>query len=315
MKGYKEITDEILNRLQEGIVPWRQHWITGIPANAITKKPYRGINTWLLSMQSKFQSNLWLTYKQCKELGGYIRRGEHGRAIVFWKILEVEDEGEIDTIPMLRLYTVFNVQQTSIEMPTNIVEFNPISEAEGIVDGYKDKPTIEYGEPSYNPIKDIITMPSPTSFDTADHYYSTLYHELSHSTGHSTRLNRNLKNNYGNDKYAEEELIAEMSSAYLAGISGTTVYAKNIDNMTAYIKHWSDRFSDNEKLIVKLSSQAQKASDYVLGKVKPNADSINVDSDDHKPMQCSNCDKAQFVQSESSWFCLDRDQSTDNPTI
>ena len=155
MKGYKEITEEIINRLREGTIPWRQHWHTGLPANAITKKPYRGINTWLLSMQSKFQSNLWLTYNQCKELGGYVRKGEHGRAIVFWKILEIEDQetNDVDTIPMLRLYTVFNIQQTSIEMPTSTVEFNPIVEAQMIVDGYIDKPPIITGnEPVYPPV-------------------------------------------------------------------------------------------------------------------------------------------------------------------
>lgn len=311
MKGYKEITEEILGRLREGTIPWRQHWISGLPSNAISKKPYRGINTWLLSMQSKFKSNLWLTFKQCKELGGYVRKGEHGRAIIFWKLLELEDDdGDTDTIPVLRLYTVFNVQQTSIVMESP--EFNPIAEAQSIVDGYRDRPPIEHGDPSYIPSRDVITMPSPNEFANPDAYYCTLYHELSHSTGHSSRLDRKISNSYGSDQYAEEEIIAEMSSSYLAGISGTQVYAKSIDNTSAYIKHWYERFQDNERLIISLSSQAQRSSDYILGKVQANVD-------DHKPMLCCNCDKSQYVQSESSWFCLDRDQFTDgscptNPT-
>ena len=319
MKGYKEITQEILDKLREGVVPWRQNWVSGIPSNAVSKKPYRGINTWLLHNHT-YESSQWMTYKQCKELGGYIRKGEHGRAIVFWKILEVaeDDTDKVDTIPLLRTYTVFNVQQTSILMESPTVEFNPIAEAQRVVDNYRDKPPIELGEPSYIPSRDVIGMPAPTSFDSADHYYCTLYHELSHSTAHSSRLSRPIRNSYGSDQYAEEELIAEMGAAYLAGTSGTQVYGKNITNIAAYIRHWSERFSENDRLIVRLSSQGQRAADYILGGQSNSQDATSDDSS--KMMQCCNCGKSQYVQSESSWYCIEKEQFTngsyspENPT-
>lgn len=270
MKGYKEITSEIIGKLRQGKVPWHQTWKSGLPANAVTHKPYRGVNIWLLATY-QYQSNLWVTYKQAKVLGGFVKRGEHGRQIVFWKMLEVEDEEteEVETIPMLRTYTVFNLEQTTIE--PEIREVEPILNAQTIVDGYHG-PTIKPGHPAYQPTTDTLTIPSISSFDTADEYYSTLFHELSHSTGHPSRLNRPLVTGFATDGYAEEEVIAEMSASYLCAIAGTEVYARTLGNSAAYIQHWIQRFQDNDRLLVRLSSQAQRASDWILNQPSTQGD-------------------------------------------
>ena len=263
MKGYREITNEIIQKLSQGTIPWHQAWKSGLPANAVTHKAYRGVNIWLLATY-QYQSNLWLTYNQARLLGGFVKRGEHGRQIVFWKLLEREDEEteEIETIPMLRTYTVFNLEQTTIESETRVVE--PILSAQGIVDGYQG-PAMEPGHPAYLPTTDTVTMPSITAFDTADEYYSTLFHELSHSTGHPSRLNRPLSTGFRTDSYAEEEVIAEMSASYLCAMAGTQVYVRTMENSAAYIQHWIKRFQDNDRLVVCLSSKAQRASDWILG--------------------------------------------------
>lgn len=269
MKGYEEITNEIISKLQHGIIPWRQTWESGLATNLVSNQPYRGINIWLLS-NCKYQSNLWLTFNQCSQLGGHIKRAEHGKQIVYWRMLDRLQKDELGEehlgkIPLMRTYTVFNIEQTTVEVEKETRSFDPIAKAQDIIDGYMDKPPIELGEPAYSPDKDVITIPHPTAFDTPDGYYSVLFHELSHSTGHSSRLNRDIKNHYGDDPYAEEEIIAEMSASYLSGIAGTDVYAKIIENSAAYIQHWSERFAYNVKLIVTLSAQAQKASDWILG--------------------------------------------------
>ena len=265
MRGYKDVTNEIVDRLNRGTIPWRQTWKSGLPTNAISKRPYKGINTWLLGNHD-YQSNLWLTFNQAKGLGGWVRKGEHGRAIVFWKIIQVTEEEteEEKTVPLLRTYTVFNVEQTTVEFEVKAVE--PIMEAQQIVDGYSGKPPIRTGEPAYHPTTDTITIPPISSFNLPGEYYSTLFHELSHSTGAESRLDRKLTNHYGSDPYAEEEAIAEMSASYLSAMAGTQVYSKTIDNTVAYIQFWTGRFRDNDRLIISLSSQAQRSADWILGK-------------------------------------------------
>jgi len=270
MKGYKEITEEIIAKLNQGTIPWRQTWKSGLPTNAVSMKPYRGINVWLLSGH-RFQSNLWLTFNQAKQLDGFVKKGERGRQIVFWQIAEklCKDElGEeyLDSVPVLRIYTVFNIHQTTVEIEAEDNDLNPIEEAQGIIDGYIDKPEIGFGEPAYNPNTDRVTMPAMAPFDSADEYYSTLFHELSHSTGHSKRLNRDLNNHYGSGQYAEEEVIAEMSASYLSATAGIQVYSKTLDNNAAYIQHWIEKLRGNERLIVTLSSKAQLSSDWITGK-------------------------------------------------
>ncbi len=181
----------------------------------------------------------------------------------------------------LRIYTVFNIQQTTVEIETEHVvpptngegnDLDPIIEAQGIVDDYIDKPEIGYGEPAYNPDTDRVTIPAMASFESGDEYYSTLFHELSHSTGHKKRLNRDLNNHYGSNLYAEEEVIAEMSASYLSATTGIQVYNKTLDNTAAYIQHWIERLKGNEKLIVTLSSKAQLSSDWILGKRDSDSD-------------------------------------------
>lgn len=267
MNGYRKITNEVIDRLKHGTIPWRRTWKSGLPTNAVSHRPYRGINIWLLSHR-KYQSNLWLTYNQARKMGGHVRSGEHGTQIVFWKITEAVDEetDEVRTIPLLRTYTVFNVEQTTVEIETETRQFNPIAEAQGIIDGYAGKPVIEPGEPAYHPTTDTVTMLSLTAFDSPDEYYSTMFHELSHSTGHESRLGRNVSNHFGSDIYAEEEVIAEMSASYLSAMVGTAVFSRIVDNSAAYIKSWVQRFQDNDRLIVSLSSRAQRSADWVLGK-------------------------------------------------
>jgi antirestriction protein ArdC len=270
MKGYKEITEEIITKLKGGTIPWRQTWKSGLPTNAVSMKPYRGINVWLLHGH-KYSSNLWITFNQAKLLGGYIKKGEHGRGIVFWQVVEKLSKDELGDeylreVPLLRIYTVFNIQQTTVEIESEGNDFDPIDEAQRILDGYIDKPEIVFGEPSYNPNTDRVTIPAMPSFESGDEYYSTLFHELSHSTGHKKRLNRDLNNHYGSGEYAEEEVIAEMSASYLSSIAGIQVYAKTLDNTAAYIQHWVEKLKGNERLIVTLSSKAQLSSDWITGK-------------------------------------------------
>src|SRR5215471_1730971 len=76
MDVYGIVTEKIINLLEQGIVPWRKPWTSvAAPCNLVSKKPYRGINHFLLSA-SKYVSPFWLTMRQANELGGRVRKGE-----------------------------------------------------------------------------------------------------------------------------------------------------------------------------------------------------------------------------------------------
>jgi antirestriction protein ArdC len=90
---YQLVTDRIIAKLEAGTIPWKHFASSPLaqPKNLVSKKPYRGINHFLLS-GSKYRSEFWLTYKQAQDLGGFVKKGEKGELIVFWKFLDVEDK-------------------------------------------------------------------------------------------------------------------------------------------------------------------------------------------------------------------------------
>ncbi len=281
---YEIITSQILAALEQGEIPWRKPWRTLPPANLITKKPYRGINVFLLGFAG-YGSQYWLTFNQAKQLGGNVRRGEHGTKIVFWKFdtYETEVDGEMEErkFAFLRYYTVFNLEQTEglkalLELPPAF----PIESAESIVHGMPNPPAFEQDfRAAYIPWRDVVTMPSRTAFDSQEEYYSTLFHELTHATGHAKRLGRegfDTPQQFGGESYSKEELIAEMGSAMLCGVAG--IEQCTIANSAAYLKSWIGRLKADSKLVISAASAAQKAADYIRGEMK---DSPSMSGESH----------------------------------
>ena len=271
---YDQITERIIALLEKGTVPWRKPWNaqSGFPRNLVSKKPYRGINVFLLHAMS-YESPYWLTFRQAQELGGSVRKGEKACPVVFWKQLEVEDEetGETDKIPMLRFYHVFNVAQCdglkNIPAPVE----SPLSaptKPEEIVAFMPKRPEIKHGmsKAFYSPAADIVAMPDRARFDDEAGYFATLFHELIHSTGHASRLNRSTiteAEGFGSNPYCKEELIAEMGAAFLCGQAG--IAERTLENSAAYVQNWLEQLQNDKKLIVQAAAQAQKAADFILG--------------------------------------------------
>ncbi len=269
---YEIITSRIVEELENGQMPWRKPWRTLPPANLVSKKPYRGINVFLLALQG-YGSQYWLTFNQAKQLGGNVRKGEHGTKIVFWKFDTFETEtagGETEErkSAFLRYYTVFNLEQTEgLKALLALPPASPIESAEEIVKGMPNPPTFEQDfRAAYIPSRDTVTMPSRTAFDSQAEYYSTLFHELTHSTGHAKRLGREgieKLQPFGSEDYSKEELIAEMGSAMLCGIAG--IEQATISNSAAYLQSWIRRLKADSRLVVSAASAAQKAADYIRG--------------------------------------------------
>ncbi len=279
---YQYVTNQVLKMLEKGVAPWRStilgHAKLGMPKNLNSGRKYRGINVFLLAMIAYargYESAYWLTFKQAQERGGNVKKGEHSSVVVFWKQFETTDRETQQkvNIPVLRYYNVFNVQQCEkIEVPDapqyTPVQFNPIERAEDVVKSYVDRPTIEHvgSRAYYRPSEDVVRIPEPTRFETNEAYYSTLFHELSHSTGHSKRLNRKLDSDpkpFGSPDYGKEELIAEMSAAFLCAHTGIT--PATIENTASYLSGWMGLLKKDKKLLITAAGAAQRSADYILG--------------------------------------------------
>lgn len=282
---YKTITDRIIQLLDEGTIPWR-HPIrsTGsdgkLPTNLASDREYRGINVFLLAVTAwaeGFESPYWLTFRQAREKGGHVRKGEKGSLVIFWKQHSTKDRetGEDITVPVLRYYKVFNADQCSgIDIPgvrrkeeTDRV-FEPIEACARIVEGYTRGPVIEHKGSAafYTPKSDTVRVPGPERFESSESYYATLFHELVHSTGHSSRLDRGLDRAtrpFGSPDYSKEELIAEMGSAFLCAAGG--ISTATIEQSAAYIQGWRSKLEQDKKLIVTAAGGAQKAADWIVG--------------------------------------------------
>src|SRR5229473_5713866 len=243
---YEIVTESIIKQLESGVAPWRKPWRTELPANLISKKEYRGINIFLLASQG-YGSRYWLTYRQAQTLGGSVKKGEHGSKVVFWKIDEYRKEnqetGETENRKsiLLRYYTVFNLEQCEgIKSPEPPRVIHPIGQCESIVNSMPNRPGFEQDSRAfYRPSTDTVGMPARSAFESAEKYYATLFHELAHSTGHPSRVGREgieNVNSFASESYSKEELIAEMSSAFLCGVSGISPAV--MGQSAAYLQSW-----------------------------------------------------------------------------
>jgi antirestriction protein ArdC len=286
-----EVTAKVLEALERGMVPWEKPWRTAglLPTSASTGKAYRGINTWLLSLSAEaagYNSPYWLTFNQAKALGGNVRKGEKGTFVVLWKRIKIADteaeDGATKVIPLLRSYTVFNLDQTeNVTLPPrfDLPEFEPVEPGEAVeavLAGYVDGPELRYrtGDAAYyTPDNDTVTLPALDQFGDQVAYAGTLFHELTHSTGHASRLNRFERNgepqHFGTERYAREELVAEMGAAILAAVAGTE---HHIERSAAYVENWLGRLRDDKSLVILAAQQAQKAVDRITGTTFENDD-------------------------------------------
>jgi antirestriction protein ArdC len=279
---FEIVTARILEQLERGVVPWRKPWRAELPCNLISGKPYRGVNVFLLASQG-YGSRYWLTYQQTVKLGGHVKRGEHSTLVTFWHIGEERERtaanGSVESKRpfLLRYYNVFNLEQTEgIDIPrvSSQPRVNPVEQCEGIVAGMPNPPKREQsGHAWYRPANDTVGMPALALFNSAEEYYSTLFHELTHSTGHASRIGREgieQLNTFASESYSREELIAEMGAAMLCGVSG--IAPKTLDNSASYLQSWINRLRCDSRLLISAASAAQKSADYILGEREPMQD-------------------------------------------
>lgn len=275
---YQTITDRFVEALKKGTVPWQKPWVSS--QNMVSQKPYQGINSLLLGSMP-FESPYWVSFKQALDLGGHVKKGAKSTPVIYFKMLEkrdkagyvaTRDDGSAVRIPLIRWSNVFNLDQTEGITPpaltVNPDQTPPNEKAAAIVEKAQVCPIHHVGFAAlYSPLSDVIQMPQLSTFRSQEEYYHTLYHEMTHATGHSSRLAREgiiNPSKFGSERYAREELIAEIGAAFLsneAGILGKVEF----DNSAAYLGNWMKRLGEDPKLIVTAASQAQRASNFIRG--------------------------------------------------
>jgi antirestriction protein ArdC len=274
---YGEVSAKIIAELEAGAAPWVKPWSAtagaNVPCNAVTNRPYSGRNVILLWMAQAagYRTPRFVTFKQALELGGHVRKGEHGTKVYFVKQLQVADqngeEGETRIVPMMREYTAFNVDQCE-GLPDGVLTLGDIKprnrdERDATLDEFLacSGATIRegFGEAYYRPSDDYISLPRFEAFKSAAHFYGVAFHELGHWTGHKSRLDRVLRHRFGERSYAAEELVAELCAAFLCAefsIDGDLRHA-------GYIASWIGLLKTDSRAFFTACSKAQAATDYL----------------------------------------------------
>ena len=270
---YQKITDSIINNMSTD--SWQKMWKTPHPVS-LAGHLYQGVNQMLLGF-SEFQSPVWGSFKQIREAGGQVNKGEKGTFVIFTKTLrETDDAGNENKIWYLRYYYIFNSDQCTWTEKGQ-VKVNKLSQgcnsevtrsrsAEEIIENMPNRPIIEHSQqarPSYCPAIDTVRMPNPGQFNGIENYFRSMFHELVHASGHPSRLNRELAgfSEETAQAYSKEELVAELGAAYLNVISENPV---SLDVSASYINHWKKVLSDNTDWIIWAASKASRAVNYIL---------------------------------------------------
>lgn len=292
---YQDVTDRIIKAIEAGTPPWVRPWkclgqSASVPINGRSRKPYRGVNVWLLTLEAMgygYTDGRWFTFKQALDAGGHVRKGERGTWIIFWKQTErtlrnVETgEDEKRKGMLLRSYCVFNAQQCDGIEPIVAPQApsapgDDVRRVAGIFEQHGVNVKHGGDQAAFSPMLDFIMLPKVEQFEAEHHYCSTALHELTHWTGHHSRLNRDLSGRFGGEAYAAEELVAEIGSAFMCarlGIDGSMRHPE-------YVKHWLGVLKADNKAIFKASTLAQNASDYILGAAGAEAQADETSNDE-----------------------------------
>ena len=279
---YQEVTDQIVVALEQGTKPWRRPWEDArcggpsMPINGATGRAYHGINVLILAM-SRFAFGSgdprFCSFKQAKDRGWQVRRGERSTTVFFFKRLVVKDktppeaDDQTRRIPMLRAYSVFHASQ---------LEGIPPYVAPALVDAPWRRPDaadlilknsgadirIGGNRAFYAPGPDYIQMPNDGAFNSPELWAAVALHEGAHWAGSEKRLNRDLSGRFGSRAYAAEEVIAEISSCFIGAVLGLPC---DIPHHADYLAEWIAILRSDKRAVFHAAAAAQKTADFLLG--------------------------------------------------
>ena len=281
---YDEVTASIIAQLEAGAFPWVRPWSTalaapGLPRNAVTGRPYSGINVlilWGAVIEGGYPSQDWLTFRQALAAGGNVRKGERGRTVFYADRFVPKGERESDArgegdaeprgIAFLKRFAVFNVAQCDglpdklVSAPAPLPARELHEAAEALIAATGADVRIGGAEAFYAPSADYVQIPPQPAFHHQIDYYRTALHELGHWTGHAARLGRDQTGRFGSAAYAREELVAELAAAFLCAALGIEPTVRHAD----YLGSWLAVLRADNQAIVRAASQASKAAEFLL---------------------------------------------------
>ena len=301
-KENKKILQEIIKKIEQGTPPWRKPWarygdhivvgarkcdVSVWPRNLQTPLvpfgPANGVYLLTVANLYGFRTNFWINQKTVKDLG--LKNPDRGP----WSIQKGYSHEHA-------VYNVGQFDQKSLGFCYLAENFSPqFKKSERLLQTLKDKPIhrlkiMEGGnKAAYNPARDFIRMPSVNQFKAVAksdlqgeaHYWATMWHEIVHWTGHPTRLKRPMSAAFGDQKYAYEELIAELGAAFLcshlqirADIQSASYLRSWINSAansspsgdrTKFLQGWATWLkSEGLHALVKAGGQANQAAQFVL---------------------------------------------------
>lgn len=275
---YQEVTNRIVEQLENGVAPWVQPWSNtasgpSLPLNVTTGRRYSGINVLLLwgtVQMCGFTSQRWLTFNQARKVGGSVRKGEKGTT-VFYADSFVPGGQEADedarAIPFLKRFTVFNIDQcehlpeemTSAHAP--LPERDIIPCAEALLQATGADIRIGGDKAFYAPSPDYIQIPPQNAYFEKIKWYRTAFHEVAHWSGHESRLNRDLSGRFGSHRYMAEEIVAELTAAFVLAELKIAPTVRHAD----YIGNWIAMLKEQKRAVFAAARLASQAADYILG--------------------------------------------------
>lgn len=310
---YEQITSRIIAELEAGRVPWVQPWGSskasiGMPYNAVSDRRYSGINVltlWDAIVSRGFASHAFLTFRQALALGGHVRRGERGVGVIYTRrFIPKEERRRADNegrdpsggIPFLKWFTVFSVEQCEglpahvCEPPPPIPEGLILPQAEALIEATGADFRIGGASAYYSPRHDYVQVPRPDDFHDPVNWHRTAFHELGHWVGGAARLDRDQTGSFGSVAYGKEELVAEMTGAFICAALGITPTVRHAD----YLGSWLEIIGEDSRAILRAASAASKAADYLLA-FRPDAARAANDDDPETDPDCGMALEARAV--------------------
>jgi len=273
MGVYEDITRKIVVAIESGQATgdgWKMPWhnASGRPVNVSSGRAYAGVNTvnlWIEAQEKGYSSPLWGTLRQWNEAGAKVKKGEKASIVVFWKGIpkrdadENEDNGRRFVLKTSYAFSADQVDGYKKNAPVAV--FEPCA-VEKLVFAAGVDVRLCGGRAFYHTTLDYVQLPAMSDFHSVSGFQSTLLHEAAHWTGHKSRLDRQFGKRFGDAAYAFEELVAEISAAFLCADLGVSNHPRN--DHAEYVASWLKVLKSDPRAIFTAASQATKAAEYLL---------------------------------------------------
>lgn len=279
--SFADLMTDIIARIEAGTPPWRQPWVNSTDPTLPLRsngEAFTGSNAWLLAFAGAvrgYASPYWFTFKQALEIGAPVRKGAKAAPAILYKQRVVDGdagegsdgEGETKIARYMKTYAVFNAADLT-DCPERYLaapKIDPDARAaarNAVLDAIPAKIELGGSRAFYSPLGDFIRLPPPEAFETVDDFLATKAHEAVHWSGAAHRLNREFGKRFGDEAYAFEELVAEISACAMGLQIG--LRPQLLDSHAAYLGHWAKILKSRPNALMEASGHAQRAVDYLL---------------------------------------------------